>query len=114
MSPENTTRLFDDFPALFRGRFRPITENLMGFGFECGDGWFSLIHSLCAQIAAHAKSNKLHPLAVQVKEKYGSLRFYIHGADARINDRVEAADRASESICEVCGAPGRVLQRADG
>ena len=40
MNPELTERLFTEFPELFRGRHLPVTQNLMGFGFECEDGWY--------------------------------------------------------------------------
>ena len=95
MNTANTKKLFDDFTRLFRGRDLPITQNLMQFGFECGDGWFTLVYKLSADIIEHAKATDLEPIAVQVKEKNGGLRFYVHDADEHILDLCDEADRKS-------------------
>lgn len=47
------------------------------------------------------------PIAVQVKEKYGTLRFYVDGAtDAQYN-YIDFAEILSGKTCEVCGKPGQ-------
>ena len=38
------------YPKLFVNRKKGKMESCMFWGFECGDGWFSLIDGLCAQI----------------------------------------------------------------
>ena len=49
---------------------------------------------------------------VQVKEKYGTLRFYTGGTtpsrevDDKIQEYVSFAEMLSECICETCGKPG--------
>jgi hypothetical protein len=108
MNPELTERLFAAFPQLFRGRHLPITQNLMGFGFECEDGWYDLIRRLAADIAAHAADAGLNPLAVQVKQELGTLRFSVAQADAHIHALCAAAERQSSLTCERCGMPGRL------
>jgi len=108
MSPELTERLFAEFPELFRGRHLKITENLMGFGFECEDGWYALIRQLAADIAAHAARIGLKPLAVQVKQELGTLRFSVDQGDARIHALCAAAEHQSSLICELCGTPGQL------
>ncbi|MDE1830597.1 MAG: hypothetical protein KGI25_09770, partial [Thaumarchaeota archaeon] len=47
-------------------------------------------------------------VADQVKEKFGSLRFYHHGGDEYCNGAIELAEALSTCICENCGAPGTV------
>lgn len=45
--------------------------------------------------------------AVQVKEKFGSLRFYIYGdSNDRIDAFIDFAESISESTCEICGKYG--------
>lgn len=44
--------------------------------------------------------------AVQVKEKFGTLRFYYEGGDEYIRGLVTMAEAMSAYTCEVCGAPG--------
>lgn len=110
MNVENTKRLFEDFPELFRGKTLPITQNLMPFGFECDDGWFNLIYKLASDITAYAHEAMLHPIAVQVKEKYGGLRFYVHEGDRHIDDLCDTAEANSYRICEVCGKLGELAE----
>lgn len=112
MKRENTEKLFNAFPLLFRGRALPLTQNLMGFGFECDDGWYDLLYHLSYQITEYAAQVGLDPLAEQVKEKFGGLRFYLQGADEHIYTLIDAAEAESYCTCEVCGRPGvlRVTQ----
>ena len=111
MSPEKTQELFDRFPELYRGRSKPPTESLMCFGFECGGGWFNLLVGLSQRIDDLAKAAGLsgddYPEAVQVKEKFGGLRFYTNGVPDAVNNAIDEACERSLSICEVCGRPGR-------
>ena len=54
---------------------------------------------------------ELVPTVVQVKEKFGTLRFYIHsGSDAHYN-YISFAEAMSGSTCETCGSPGKRLGR---
>lgn len=51
----------------------------------------------------------LVPTVVQVKEKFGTLRFYVIGAtDAQYN-YISFAEAMSGRICETCGKPGKRL-----
>ena len=45
--------------------------------------------------------------AVQVKEKYGTLRFYTNHYDDIINAMINFAEDMSGCTCENCGAPGK-------
>lgn len=44
----------------------------------------------------------------QVKEKFGTLRFYYSGGDDYISGAVDLAESLSGRICEECGAPAEV------
>ena len=46
------------------------------------------------------------PLAVQVKEKYGTLRFYMHYSTEEMEDLIHEAEKQSAKTCETCGQPG--------
>lgn len=48
-------------------------------------------------------------VATQVKEKYGTLRFYYNGGDDTIDGMVRMAEAMSSVTCEVCGASGKTL-----
>lgn len=51
-------------------------------------------------------------VASQVKEKYGSLRFYYYGGDDEIRGMVDMSESISFVTCESCGNPG--TQRGTG
>jgi len=94
---------------MFAERSLPDSENCMGRGFECGDGWFELINSLCGTIQFWVNQVNMPPVHVtQVKEKLSTLRFRYRGGDERTDGIVRMAEAMSERICEVCGAPGYI------
>ncbi len=112
MSPENTKKLIEVagqglFPV---GDQLDIRQNLMGFGFDCGDGWFKILSKCLDQLRA-LREFGLAPslLLVQVKEKFGTLRVYLIGHDQRgVADAVVSrAERLSGFTCEDCGAYGK-------
>ena len=47
------------------------------------------------------------PVAVQVKEKFGGLRFYVDRATEQHYDFISVAESMSYRTCEECGAPGK-------
>jgi len=110
MNKENTLKLFNDFPELYKGRYKSIQESLMPFGFECGDGWFNLIYELSDKLS------KLDPEceAVQVKEKYGGLRFYTNGNSEEGYKLIDEYEDKSYRTCEDCGDTKTAKPRDDG
>lgn len=46
--------------------------------------------------------------ASQVKEKYGTLRFYLTFGTDKMHDYAELAERLSENTCETCGKYGEL------
>ena len=46
-------------------------------------------------------------VAEQVKEKFGTLRFYTNLSDDYISGAISMAESMSANICEECGKPGR-------
>lgn len=92
-------------PKLYAQRNMPMSQTCMCWGFP-GDGWFGLL--LEASLALEALNLRIE--AVQVKEKFGTLRFYIGGPDfndERVQAIVRRAERRSAVECEECGAAGK-------
>ena len=83
-------------------------------GIECGDGWIALIDRLCLACEIEIEgliglgvSKERWPRVGQVKEKMGSLRFYVTGRTSdTLRNQIATAERESRSVCEQCGAPG--------
>ena len=71
-------------------------------------GWHALLLPLVNFCLAH------NIQILQVKEKFGGLRFYtayVTGIDekvrATLDDMIREAEEQAEQTCEICGAPGR-------
>lgn len=77
------------------------------FGFECGDGWFTIIDAACALIQRHIDTTDAQQLvASQVKEKFGGLRFYYRHGDDYAMSVVGLVEMLSAHVCELCGTWG--------
>jgi hypothetical protein len=67
------------WPTIFADRHGDPSETGMCWGFQCGDEWFQLIDLTCTALMREAKVyGAPMPVATQVKEKFGSLRFSAH------------------------------------
>jgi len=85
VNSELDKKLVEKYPDIFRDRRGNPRETLMCWGFECGDGWYNIIDTLCNNIQMHVNIKQCAPVvATQVKEKFGTLRFYYDGGDDRI------------------------------
>lgn len=107
MNDKLTTSLLTRHPRIF-SNWKDFGHD---FGFECGDGWFELIDTLCEQLQFWTDHNHAPQVAAeQVKEKFGALRFY---AQSSISPEqlgmIEMASAMSAHICERCGQPGKKL-----
>ena len=78
---------------------------------ECGDGWKPLIQELHASIMAIYPDYEIQ----QIKEKFGSLRYYIGGVPEEhfdaVHNLINEAVRKADTLCEVCGSLGRLASR---
>ena len=112
MKQEFDEYLCSVYPKLFVNRNKPMTETAMCWGFSCGDGWFQILNQLCQNIQHHLdwknRGGEFVDQVVvdQVKEKFGTLRFYYHGGDDYISGLVSMAESMSGITCETCGKPG--------
>jgi len=117
MNPVLDDLLCKKFPHLYQDRHGDIKETCMVFGFECDDGWYQLIHDLSerleVEILCLPKEEQSLYRAVQVKEKFGELRFYMISATDQMRKLIEEAEAKSITICESCGSLG-VLRVSHG
>jgi hypothetical protein len=162
MKAELQQKIFDKYPKIFGDRTKPKTESCMFWGLEVGDGWYDLIDTLCEALTntystsveideEDGKRLGIKPYnfkdektsyyfsveppqvkASQVKEKFGTLRFYhyleynkdvvslletgkypqLKEACDRFSNYVDGiihfAETASGRTCEVTGQPGEL------
>ena len=108
-----------------------IYDLYSAFGCECSDGWYDLLDHLCEEIAQayEAAGVPVNIVVDQVKEKYGTLRFYYHFSrqtpsiqtveqgtirlkqdDSTLYQHMDAIvskwEARSGSVCEMCGNAG--------
>ena len=109
MNIEKVEKIRADFPKIFTRKRN----------FECGNGWFDLIYKLCLDLEAECtrlgKTDDEWIEAVQVKQKFGQLRFYycVSGDDGNLNELTLLAMDKSAEICETCGLKGEMRDDDD-
>jgi len=92
-----------------------------GIAFECAHGWYDIVYDLSVKIEKilneYAENHKrvegeeneiFEMFAVQVKEKYGTLRFYMSLETDEISDLIHEAEALSSQTCESCGASAKM------
>ena len=111
-----------------------IDDLYSAFGCKCEDGWYGLLDEICMKIQAAYVENGSEPdiKIDQIKEKYGTLRFYYHfdndnpgihaidfiggpsarfkpGKGDKLHERIARivswGEERSSEICERCGTP---------
>jgi hypothetical protein len=111
MTLELEKKLTDRWPTWFHTA-GDLRHTLMPLGFQCGDGWFGILWSLCARLdhlmetEGGVGSEQFEVL--EVKEKFGGLRFYVNHLSEAIDAAIEAAKLESLGTCELCGRRGQL------
>ena len=72
-----------------------------------GDGWTPMVRALVDLCCLYEVE------ILQVKEKFGGLRFYVGSAPDGLNQLIWAAENYSFRICEECGESGKLRQDLD-
>lgn len=107
-SQKRREKIVSDHPLLFRYRSY----------FACGDGWLDIIENLATKLETLIQNFKKEnpnvsdddlPCCSDVKQKWGSLRFYMCGETPEMGQAIEEAEEASFNTCESCGKPGEMI-----
>lgn len=105
-------KLVNEFPNLFVDMYGDMRETCMHWGICTGPGWFDLIYQLAAKleemILKLPANQRQHVKAAQVKEKFGSLCFYMSVYPDGFRSVIAEAENKSLTICEKCGQPGQL------
>lgn len=89
-------------PILFQGKL---------ISFECPPGWETIVRKLSLRLEEHARERNPKLRVVQVKSKFGGLRYYLFPHDEYAEALVNEAEDESFKTCEVCGQPGKESTR---
>jgi hypothetical protein len=121
-------------------RWPDLFQKSGDFEFSIGEGWYNIVDILCGFLShdietakrrlkyamenPDAKFNKSIteleadvvkalkelPVLAQVKEKFGTMRFYVDGGTQEMHNYIEFAEAMTSRTCEVCGNPGKSRQ----
>lgn len=131
MDKEKINKLAEKYPKILRNLGGNPSETCMSWmhgEIACGDGWYDLLDNLMEFCQFHTDRN-CYPQVVadQIKEKFGTLRFYYSFEDnpeleelketvpdpkyayrpaEMLEGAISFAEHMSGSICEKCGNPG--------
>lgn len=113
MTPRiNDEEFYAAFPLLYGDHSKPMTQTAMCWGIGVGGGWHDILWMVSEQLEKHIRENyagdEHRPRAVQVKEKFGGLRFYMSTYDDFIEERIRWAEVLCARTCERTGKPGRI------
>ncbi len=114
MKPANEIKLYDKYPTLFFDNIGERGPKGTLYGFDCGDGWLSLIIEACDYIvnyeSAHPEEVKKvgHIHFVQIKEKFGTLTIYVDQAPEEVIAFLDDVRKRSKTVCEHCGKAGKI------
>lgn len=102
MHPSLQARLVERHSVLFAGTRLTPSESSMAWGFAVSDGWFPIVETVSDLIASRCPD----AVALQVKQKFGTLRFYLRGGDDWCRGAIYMAEAMSALVCERTGRPG--------
>lgn len=127
-----TDQQFEEFAKQWPDLFQKSGD----FELSVGYGWYTIINTLFALISSDVERAKSRlkfamdnpdkkmnqtieeleaaveeaidnlPIIDQVKEKFGTLRFYVSNSSEKLDRYIVFAESMSGVMCEVCGAPG--------
>ena len=91
MKSELDKALCEKYPKMFVNRHADMKTTAMCWGFECGDGWYNILDTLCEALTnsyttcidfgngqIEDAGDPPQVIVTQVKEKFGTLRFYYY------------------------------------
>lgn len=98
--------LFDDIASI-----KPEWFAGLRYGIEAGDGWHALIKKLVVSLHYASLDRPVdfkEFKVVQIKEKFGGLRFYTSTSSFISYFFIHSAERESYTTCEMCGRSGQL------
>jgi len=110
---KNSKEIIEKYPEIYGVPPFDMSKTLMEFGFECPDAWEPVIVELSEKIQTYLDEHKDVKINVQqVKEKFGTLRFYYSRDSFKPDETIskyiaEAEDKVTEICCN-CGYVGDV------
>ena len=116
MKKELEKEIFGKYPNLYVDKDVSMQYSLVCFGFEFGDGWYNLVDELSSELEKliikfkeEFPGEEGFPKAFQMKEKFGSLSFYMMGSTGEMHNVIHEYEKKSCTTCEYCGGKGEIV-----
>lgn len=104
------------FEQQLKERFPTLFSEIHDINFYCPPGWQQIVESVCIQLSNAPGFENVK--CVQVKEKFGGLRFYIESDSGEHRDIyfeiIDKAEFESFQTCECCGSKQNVGRTRNG
>lgn len=105
MTNEERKAAYDAKMAELQEKYKDVLAKC--YDFSVGFGWLEIVEralDICQEYNRVKPADEMPVSVVQIKEKFGGLRFYAdHGSDA-VGMAISAAEAMSYKTCEVCGS----------
>lgn len=127
MKRELEDQLVRQYPKILQECRGDSRKTCMAYGIECSDGWFQLLNVGMKHLQRICQISELELVAKQIKQKFGTLRFYYEITKSANSNKVpiQVQERASKLIaavisdmedqsafiCEETGANGKLTKR---
>ena len=113
MDSHKTNELYERFPHLYRERTAPLENSMMGWGFQCEDGWYKLIYEMSKKIDKISKEGARAPAIMEVsRNKDGTLYVEARNLTPPVADIITGAKEQSRLTCELCAYTPAFLRGA--
>lgn len=122
MNLELEKKLVEKYPKILEDYKGDPKVTCMAWGIDTEEGWYKLLDVCMEKLQYFCNlcskdGREVQVVANQIKEKFGTLRFYtsVYGGDNIqhdiIDDIIDQAERKSAYICEVTGEHGSLCNR---
>jgi hypothetical protein len=72
--------------------------------------WIPLVDNLCQELQEYGDQNNVQIDCVQVKEKFGSLRFYLDKYLVTTEEIISKYEKQSRELCQECGTTEDIIR----
>lgn len=131
MEKELELKLQEEFPFMKQNHVPEEKNSYKKWGCQCDSGWFDIIYDCCRQITERYAQDgvQIDFQPEQIREKFGTLRFdymYTDASGENITEEakkalrediaviVRAAEKRSETTCELCGDTSAAIRAGLG
>jgi hypothetical protein len=108
MTKEEMDNFLISIGGLENGYFTDRAVITDSYFFECDAGWYSIIKDLIEKLIEIGWDKQV----MQVKEKFGGLRFYANSLPEGGSELIRDAENKSFETCEICGEPGEIIKNS--